>query len=69
VSTRSVSDHARLALILEHTLSSLRTDAVLRPRWWRPSWQAGYEAGLREAHETVQSTLHRLGVRGPDGAQ
>ena len=48
-----------LGLMVERVLSGLRTDAVLDYRWWRPSWQAGYEAGLRAAHEAVMMEMVR----------
>jgi hypothetical protein len=41
----------RVALMTDSVLSALRTRAAIRPRWFRPSWQAGYEAGLRQAHQ------------------
>lgn len=52
----------RVAIRVEGLLSRLRTDAVLRPKWYRPAWQAGREAGLREAHEAVQAFLDERGL-------
>lgn len=56
------------AQVIERAVSGMRTTAHLRERWWRPSWEAGYQAGLRDVHEEIQHTLDAYGIWHPGGA-
>lgn len=55
----------QIALRIDQILSACRTGAVLHPRWWRPSWDAGYRAGLKTAHDAAVAELVHGGCAWP----
>jgi hypothetical protein len=55
------------AQLIERAVDDMRTDAVIRPRWFglRPFWQTGYDRALRDVHEEVCAVLDACDIWHP----